>query len=390
MSKVPLAEDARLLRQHLAINQFKRQLLGAGHEPGRPQTREVLAALERAGQDADLIDPRTWESWFSNSPRLAHPRTIRRLERVASEIDALTGAMRSQAMEKSQDFRGLIEGGLVSELQAPTRSKRPLHVLIGRASDYKPSSAWHLHLDAIECCMIVDEIAGVTWENARTIASERVLDILHSRWNPRHGSVYRQLRSGLKLKWDMADDAQREDIRRSYARWRPSPMDKLLDELPSPRWAEVPVESDIARVHAHRLLFSLAYDHEFLVADRFEAWALDLATATLALFGVAWSDRYASMGVKGMSEATYLKALAYLFFEEISDDERSDALIHVMGSLADEWPTRSLETLIAAGSWYRTELRLRGTTEERVWGMALMCVKVRPLCYTAESVTSNP
>lgn len=374
-------EDLRYLRQHFAVNQFKRRLLGAGHEPGKPQTREVLAALERAGQEADVIDPRTWESWFSGSPRVAHPRTVRRLDRVASEMGIAEGAERSRPTEKSDYFRRLIEGGLASDLRAPTRSKRPQHVLVERATDYEPASAWHLHLDAIECCTLVNDIVGVPWDIVRAIASERVLQILHARWSPRRGTVYGVLPSDFKLKWDAADDAQRAEMRKVSDQWVPSPLQKYLEEPPSPRWAEVPVEADVAPVHAHRLLFALAYNN-FLVADRFEAWALDMATSALAHFGLVWTDRYASMGMKGTGEIVYLKALAYLFFEDVSEDERSDALLHVMASLADEWPTRSLEVLNAAGSWYRRELRLRGLAEGRVWSIAQDCVKTHALCYS--------
>lgn len=376
-----LAEEAKRLRQRFAVNQLKLRLLGSGHEAGAPQTREVISALEGIAEEGDVIDPRTWESWFSVNPRIAHASTIRRLDRVVRKINEGDDDSRSVGAGGPDAFRRLIEGGLLFELQQPTRSKRPQYVLIERAGDYVPPSAWHLHLDALESCTIVDDISGVPWEEARAIASQCVMQLIHERWNPRTGTVYSTLSSDLRLKWDSIDETERDGVRKVFDRFDPSPLESLLCAKASPRWHEIPIDADVAVSNVYRLLLALARDPEFLVADRLAAWAIDMATVALALWGSIWCDRYRSIGDFNAPEPCFVRAFESLFFVEAHEEDLVDALQMAMAQIASDWPPKSVEALKAASSWYRQELRLRGIDGLEIWNIAQRCADVHPIRY---------
>lgn len=96
-------------------------------------------------------------------------------------------------------YQELIAGGLVRKLLEPTKSKSPESALRNRAREYIPISSLHLHLDAVDVAVLTVDNGSVDWETLKTIAAERIMELLHLLWNPRSGRIDSTFSPDLKL-----------------------------------------------------------------------------------------------------------------------------------------------------------------------------------------------
>ncbi|MBH2015739.1 MAG: hypothetical protein I8H88_04570 [Burkholderiales bacterium] len=156
-------------------------------------------------------------------------------------------------------FEAMACGGLLARF--PASENCASSSLLVKADAYRPYSALHVHLDSIEVCSYASSEPGASeWRRVKVIAAERVQRYLHDRWNLRTGSIYE--RPGVA----------------------PSGQTKPDTEVCSSFSQEGP-----DRIHA--LLFSLAKDKNFVLGPLLGDWALDMATAALALHARAWADK---------------------------------------------------------------------------------------------------
>ncbi len=372
----------------MALNLFKIHLLGERHVPGQSQTEDVLAALSAIGMD-EAIDPRTWGGWFGPNARRARGDSLSVLDKALMAINQTDDLPRMLKIKPNLlFFFKMIDGGLAKELLEPTASKKPKYQLLQKAEDYQPISPWHLHLDAIEAVALAEPNGELDWETLKAIAAARVMSYLHDRWNPRDGSIYANLSSDLSLEWGKADQIERERIRREMARFKPDLFPHFIKLPASPDWANLNIEVDIGANRVHKLLFAMAADEKFLVADRFQAWALDLATAALAMFAKALTDRNNTFGTRIGPEFHYWEAFEMIFFrDEESEFFVFDAIQRAMECSGAIFSMRSLELLLNAGELYKSALAKLGVNREYVVDLTARCWELHPIVYRGGTAT---
>lgn len=374
------AIPCRKVRQPVTINLFKSMVLQERHIPGKPQAREVQNALVTAGIEGTL-DSRTWKGWFGTSPKRARGDGVRALDHYVDVMRDPARRKFPKASPTSRFFRELLEGGLAADLLERTTSKQPALALAKRAQLYVPRSEVHLHLDAIEVAAMTSGNGVVSWEQLKALAAARVLELLYARWSPRHGTVFKTLTPAMELTWRAADDAEREAIRSLYAHSKPHLLERLRHTAPHPDWSLAGVESDIASTHAQRLLLALAADTQFLVHDRFEAWALDLVSAAIASHALAWSDRMQTSGIRFTPEMILWRAMDALFFQDEPEDAVRDALADALDLIRSNWPAEALDTLWRSRAWYQQFLASLGIQTSDVRDLIHRCWRVHPLTF---------
>jgi hypothetical protein len=355
-------------------------LLGDLHLPGKAQASAVFDALAVVGCEPRLSE-RTWQSWFSESPRIPKVDKAKILDTLSSVAIRIPGPQESPRTLPDGTFSKLIHGGLLQSLTAPSRTKKLLPTLLARALEYEPVSPLHLHLDAIDIAALGEGLGDIPWEVMKAIGAGRILEILAARWSPRHGTAYSEFSSDLWLKWQNADDDERLSIRSAYARFKPDLFQHYLDRPARPDWEKLGVGADIAPSHVYKLLFSMAADANFLVADRLTAWSLDLATAALAMHALAWTDRYTTFGFRVTDEMLYWMAFYSLFFcdEEPKFDQFD--LIPAMTINRADWCDQSQNTLLQGRRKYREMIEDLGVTAASVRMVAMQGVRANPLSY---------
>lgn len=370
----------RRLRQPATVNLFKMGVLGEAHAPGEHQAKEVMQAFAAAGLDGGL-DVRTWKGWFGTSPRRARSDGVMALDRF---VDVSRDPRRNQFPEASPTshfFVALLEEGLITKLLAPTEAKLPAIALAQRSLEYTPASAIHLHFDAIEAAAMSDGNGEVTWEEVKALAAKRIMELLHKRWSPRHGTIYRELTPSLELRWRSADAVQREQILAAYERLKPNMFDEHRRAAPRPSWDAAGISSDTPAVLVHQLLLAVSTDSDFLIADRFEAWVLDLASAAYAMHAMAWSERYQTHGLRVTPELIFWRAFDLLFLSDEPEDVVHDGLAAALDLIGAAWTEDTLATLHRARRWYRRWLADLGLDVPTVAEAVRRCWRVQPIVY---------
>lgn len=370
------------LRLCVAINAFKRLLLGDEHVPGKPQTSSVFDSLVYHGVTWNFSE-RTWQNWFLDPTCSPQPKKIEVLDQVARLcLDQRSLGKTSQGVA-SNPISELATGGLVHKLLTPSKAKRLWPVVVARAMDYEPASPLHLHLDAIEVASLADGYGDISWQAIKSVASQRILEILDSRWNPRSGSIFDSLSSDLTLEWNAAGDEERERIRKSLGAFKPDLFQKFMKEKPQPDWRRMGIKPDIASHHVYKRLFTMAVDSRFLRADRFDAWFLDLATAALAMYSLAWADRYTTSGIGLEDEKMFWDAFDQLLFghEQLKFDQFDIGLAMVRCDA--DWDEPACNMLLGARERYQAELASLGVTPEVVMAVARQGADAHPLVYVA-------
>jgi hypothetical protein len=372
----------RHLRQPMTLNLFKRQLLGDRHIPTQSQTEEVLSALSEFGMD-ETFDPRTWRGWFGEKARRARGDSLGSLDVVAMKLPF--GGLQSGMLKVKPAtlfFLKMLEGGLCKELLEPNGSKNPKYPLLQKADEYQPVSAWHLHLDAIEAVALAEANGNADWETVKAIAASKVLCTLHERWNPRDGSIYSTLSSNLQLEWERASNEEKEHMRKGCSQMFPDIFPYLMKKAAAPDWSQMNLDVDIGPSQVHKLLFAMSADEDFMVEDRFDAWALDLATAALAMLARALTDRHNTLGAVVGPELIFWDAYEMLFFREEERQEAVfDALYRAMECSGARCSRGSFDLLISAGTKYKNALFQMGLSSEKILELTSRCWALHPLIY---------
>lgn len=371
----------RRLRQPATINLFKRGVLEDAHVPGMHQTKEVMQAMALVGLDGTL-DARTWKGWFGE-PRFRRARSdgVMVLDRY---LDAMQDPRRSQfpeAAPSSRFFVALLEGGLASRLLVPTEAKLPEIALAQRALEYRPESAVHLHFDAIEAVSMSEGNGEVGWEKVKALSAKRVMHLLHQRWSPRSGTIYRNLSPSLELRWTWADAEERARILNRYEQLKPNLFEAHRQTVPYPCWDAAGISGDEPEEFVHRLLLGLSTDSRFLVGDRFQAWALDLASAGFAMHALAWTERYQTHGVRVSPELIFWRAFEQLYLSDEPEDVIQDGLVAALQVIDASWTDDTLDTLHRARRWYRRWLSDLGINIFVVAETVRRCRRTRPIVY---------
>lgn len=373
-------QRAKELRLKLAVNLFKRHLLGSEHVPGHPQVEPMLQTV-LGSRLFELIEIRTWVSWFERSPSIPKRRTIRELDRVALEgVRFVYAKEQAEHQLPSGFFEELVYGGLVSQMARFIRSKRLKSAVNETVSEYVPLSAWHLHMDAVEVSGLADGLGNLDWVYVKQLAAKRLMSLLSLLWGPRDGRIYEFFASDLRLDWLAASADEREQLRGSFDIFPKSSFVDSMRASPVPAWSIIGVEDDLAEVHIHKALLAIAADIEFLKAERLHAWAFDLASAGLAMHALAWTDRYTTFGLPVQSERLCWMALSAMFFdlEGEWDDRQVKA---TMDHLRLAWSPEVEQSLLEGRASYLREIHELGLDVESLIAVARHATDVHKLIY---------
>lgn len=199
-----IRQRAKTIRLKLAVNLFKRYVLGAAHLADQPQVDQLMdTAL--GSQLFELIDSRTWVSWFEQASPTPKKRSIQALDRVAQEGIRFVYATGDAEYGLAPGFfTKLVYGGLVSDMAKASRSKRVKAALGEAISEYMPLSAWHLHMDAMEVSSLAEGLGNLPWTHVKAMAAKRLMSLLYLLWGPREGFIYKKFASNLRLEWNAA------------------------------------------------------------------------------------------------------------------------------------------------------------------------------------------
>ncbi|MEW8204196.1 MAG: hypothetical protein AB2653_01375 [Candidatus Thiodiazotropha endolucinida] len=364
----------------MAVNFFKSLLLDQLHVPGQSQCTAVFEKIYQVIEKPKLTE-RTWQGWFSKDPGTMQKVKAKELDDLLRRVRINKEGSYYKPRQTSPFFERMVHGGLVVNMIAPTRSTDARQVLANRAYEYIPSSVLHLHLDAIELNTLVDDFHGVPWQEVMKIASLRIFDVLFNRWNPRHGQIYSTFSSPLKLRWDTADADERENIQKSYMRLKPNLFERDLKAGATPDWIRIDYENSVAPQHIYKILFSMAADPDFLIVDRLETWALDLATAGLVMRALAWTDRYSTFGIRVTHEMLFWGAFDCIFFGKKLDHE---IIVSAMRLCNAEWDERSIGIFETAREIYHRILAEIGLSAQQVKQIVAVSEEAHPLVYEGE------
>ena len=351
------------LRLRFAVNSFKNSVLGDKHVAREHQTETLIGALPKSYQELSLFD-KTWSRWFSNGGTIPRRANIELLDKIAL---SLTGEAEKPGKAKSRNsLTEMVYGGLVSELVKPTKSNNRLHTLIGRANDYEAASAFHLHLDAIEAAGWHDKCHDLEWYFVTEVAGKRVLELLNERWSPRYGILYNQFESNFAVKWNKADAEEKQEMLKPLEGFKPNLFEYFMRKGAHPDWSATGFGSDISSEHIYKLLFCLAADPAFLIEERLQAWAIDLASAALAMHAIAWIDRYETMGIQPSDELFYWAAFDEIFFREDPLEADGWFVELTMKRSSATWHSSSFSLFIRAREIYHQQLERYGLTPAEI------------------------
>lgn len=380
------------MRARVAISHFKRCVLGDLHIGGRPQSKALFEALEdltfkrapkRLTTEARFeplawlgldLSPRAWEGWYGKKAHVPQPGKLRGLDQAVSRLILWRRPADDLGLQLPADFySSLVHAGLLQTMLAPTEAVDPgADILRSRAASYRPRSAWHLHLDALELRAFCDDFRGIPWAEIVEVAAGRVLEVLHRLWRPMDGKIYSLFSSDTRLRWAAASDDERVQIRSAFSRLKPDQFESSMVAGASPSWEVTGITPDIPSVHAHRLLFAIGADADFLQGSRLSAWAMDLATAGMAAHALAWTDRYRQLGRRVTGEQLILAAIDALLLSAATDSE-DQYLVDIdrelwaaMGCLHADWSHAEVLALHRARAAYQAEISELGLALEEV------------------------
>lgn len=268
------------VRARAALNLAKACALRDAHRPNDDQAVEMLSRAQRLwderqarkysasaargvyiSSDHSTISPASWRRWLEPKPPLViRPSSFQKLdELLGSDLVSLLDAGVEVDDARLGFFEAMVCGGLLARF--PASANGASSSLLVKADAYRPYSALHVHLDAIEVCSYASSDPGSSeWRRIKVVAAERIQRYLHDRWNLRTGSIYG--RPGVAASGQAKPDA--------------AVFSPFSHEGPD-------------RIHA--LLFSLISDKNFVLGPLLSDWALDMATAALALNARAWADK---------------------------------------------------------------------------------------------------
>jgi len=411
------------IRARVALNHFKREVLGHLHVPGKAQASALFEALERGAMKIapkDLsshaefrslgwlgmrLGTRGWQGWFGADARVPRPGKQLALDTVAEHLIQWSRPADDAALALPNDFySSLISGGLLPTMLAETEAAGPSSDLLrARARAYRPKSAWHLHLDALELRAFCGDFPGASWVEIVQIAGGRILDALNRLWRPIDGQIYAMLSSDTRRQWTASSSEERARIQAEFARLRPDQFASSMIAGARPSWSLTGVGVDMPDVHVHRLLFALGADADFLHGDRLCAWALDLATAGLAARALAWTDRYRKLGRQVSEELLYLAAIDSLLLSGVSAEaaasEDSEA-VHLeevdrelqaaMACTGGDWSRAGVSALYRGRAAYLAELADLDLSIEEVEHLSRRAQTRQPLVFVGDTPARDP
>lgn len=392
------------LRLRVTVNHFKRVVLGDLHVPGVAQDFALFEALrsikpqkkrkDYADNDAAhevakvgmKVSQRSWTSWFSNSHVRPKLGSITPLDNVATELPPWIRPRDGERLAwPSLFYETLYAGGLLTSMLTGANPNKPRQSLLARATEYRPRSAWHLHLDALELRNFAASMGKIDADDIVKIAGARIFDLLYALWGDvSHpailNTIYVQLRSDAQARWDAASEEQKAEV-------LADPLLGLYDEPENELWGRLSRTpnfgllgraGDVTPGRIYRMLFAIGSDSKFLQDEALSAWALDLATAGAAGVALYFAG---SPYLKPHSEQVIINAIDSLMMGLHIDGVAAEHRANLWGGNVDEalraameetganWGKAGTANLLAARRAYETEMADLGVKVTDIYKM---------------------
>lgn len=336
----------------MAVQLFKRALLGDRHTPGGIQAERVSHAVSAAGVDeSQWVTQGTWANWC-HGRGLAQHASLARFDAAAREVTQWRRPCDGAQVRWPEGFFSeMVRGGL---LRSMVEAAVQVHVdAVGCAAEYQPLSAWHLHLDALEAAAY-SEIANNAGLTVKSLMAQAVLAVIDRLWGQRHGLIYRELSGGEAVAGQLACGAR-------------------------PNWSVIRAGSDSAPQHACVTMLALLADSALLSGDRLVAWSWDLATVTLATQAWLWCDRtYAFKASPVPSTLVAWLGLVQLFYMEKEDEVDTHALAAAVEQAGVSWTDEVERVLFTARECYWSEISALGIHPHDLQQIRLACEEAQP------------
>lgn len=301
------------LRRIAACNLLKYLCLEDKHSHGEDQFDLMYDHFGQVAGVTEIPDQRTWKTWLAGTSMIKDSK----LDLLDAMCQHITG-----------------QDGTIKALVQAWPTDHP---------DRPRNSPIHLHFDALDAAGFWGGTDDRSWAIDKQARAETIFRVLHNEWNPKNGPVYSTFKSDLQLKLDSACEGERERIRDSYARFRPDPFERALNMPPKPDLERQDAFELVSTASVWKFLFGLSKDFDFLVDNRLDRWALDLATASAAMYAYAFSNRYDTFGsMHPIKETLIVAGTTDLFWEEETD---LSTVLWRFGGLLEEVPDEILLAL---------------------------------------------
>lgn len=335
-------------RLRLALQWFKRALLGALHDPRRPQLGLVVKTLRERGVELPgRLSEGTLENWWLGTGNRANEQSCQALDAVAGRVLRLTRHCDGELIAPPpRFFSALMRGGLLRDMRD------------GLAQ--MPVGPLHLLMDAVDANRLDFDVGERPAMEAKKAIAEAVLMCLHVRWSPRWALAYRELSSPARSIWLAASPEERVALE---CRDEPSVaghLERARTRGALPDWSRIPVGHDAQPNLILLTMVALAGDDSFWVEDRLSAWAWDLGIATLATTAQMWGDGKAQFSLAPVSNTMvvwYALMKAFYLSDDVPDACEFDEACECLG-LSPTGPAPAL--LVRACQSYRDELASLG------------------------------
>lgn len=386
------------LRVGMAIRHASRRVLGKKHNAERFdaklflesalqhwQVREHQLAAENRCigvmphlfPEEPKLTEETVESWAKPNPPKPSGAKLRELDRLLScDLTALSRDCVELDDDRLGFYESMVRGGLLARMGVKGDGVATLDRARSRSLGYRPISALHLHLDAIElCAWSGQQFKEEKWAQYKALAATRILELLFDRWNARTGAMYTAVP-------EQAQGVDQSSVSKRLIEQSPL-FEGVLSRLASRPAAKYlsPFEQT-SPLQVQNILLNLSKDRQFLRGSRLDAWALDFVTAGLAQFALAWCDRYQTLGSGTLREEMHCWAgVQSAFFTE-------DDLPTVMWRFGLEHPdaltaadVKDYQRLRDARRSYQELLRMHGVRSEQVNALVSSQWMNHPIAY---------
>lgn len=295
------------LRVKLTINLFKRNLLNDFHVANKAQTNSLFAIFSEVNT-CTVLTERTWQSWFSLETVVPKAVKLKELTKISRALNHV-----SDGLFASDNFETIALNQF-----AKIRSNS----LAGSNSN----CSLQLFLDAVELSAETNNVRDSSFSKQLVNAANAILEKIHTRWAPRHGSIYSKLPSRLKVVWDDADVELRGKIKQNYNKFKPNLFNYQYDSPNKPNAFLLRQLIDLPPQHVYKYLLSLSDDSDFLTGFILKVWTFDLAASAFAMNVIARADRHNTFGLAPSQEMLYWGAFQQLFINPSELDDQDEFL----------------------------------------------------------------
>ena len=313
---------AQRIRRTVAANFFKAMLLGDVHVPGRSQMEDLDVALVRHGATLPAtFSESTWKAWLDiESTQIPGAGSI-------SKLDHAVRSLLPKGLEHC--FECMLHFGLLDVMCARTRRTGDTSLLLARAQEYRPLTPLHLHMDAIETVGWPTDALGLSARAIRRMAATKILQCVHSYWNPRTGRSYSV----------RGPRANKLGFLRRADHW--------------PDWNVLGVDDDVSVEQIHRVMVAVAsttvLDND---EDLFTRWIFDCASTFLATHALNWPNHTVMLGHRVTPELSSLALLHAAFIDEDESRHEDERQIARCVPRSAEWDVSAVKVRLMEG-WKR-------------------------------------